>query len=159
ARCRRWRPRSPHCTVASGSRVERRHFDDPQGCSQGRYRIALHAGFPMSWHATLQLALQRDGARCVSHVRHEGPLRVLKTLYPEGDAIAHRVTVHPPGGIVGGDRLDITLDLQAHAHAVLTTPGATRFYRSDGAPAAQQVRATLADGARLEWLPLETLAH
>jgi urease accessory protein len=113
----------------------------------------------LSWHATLSLRLHRDGERCVSHAQHEGPLRVLKTLYPEGATIAHQVIVHPPGGIVGGDRLDITLDLQPQTHAVVTTPGATRFYRSDGAPAAQQVRAELGAGARLEWLPLETIAH
>jgi len=114
---------------------------------------------PAGWHAWLALRFVRDGARCIGHVQHEGPLRVLKTLYPEGDAIAHQVIVHPPGGIVGGDRLDVALSLEAGAHAVLTTPGATRFYRSDGREAAQHVHAEIADGARLEWLPLETIAH
>ena len=86
--------------------------------------------------------MQRDaGQRCLVHATHEGPLRVLKTLYPEGAAIAHQVLVHPPGGIVGGDRLEIKLDLQPLAHAVLTTPGATRFYRSAGAAGVQHVRA------------------
>ena len=111
------------------------------------------------WHARLALRFVRDGARCIGHAQHEGPLRVLKTLYPEGDAIAHQVIVHPPGGIVGGDRLEIDGDVQASAHAVLTTPGATRFYRSDGRDAAQHVHAQLGDDARLEWLPLESIAH
>jgi urease accessory protein len=114
---------------------------------------------PAAWHARLALRFARDGARCIGHVQHEGPLRVLKTLYPEGDAIAHQVIVHPPGGIVGGDRLEIALSLDSRSHAVLTTPGATRFYRSDGRDAAQQVHVVLEDGARLEWLPLETIAH
>ncbi len=113
----------------------------------------------MTWHARLELQLRRDGARCIAHARHEGPLRVLKSLYPEGDAICHQVLVHPPGGIVGGDRLDIVLSLGPGAHAVITTPGATRFYRSAGDTSLQQVRAELADAARLEWLPLEALAH
>jgi urease accessory protein len=114
----------------------------------------------MTWHATLQLAARRDdGGRCVVHSQHQGPLRVLKTLHPEDEAIAHQVIVHPPGGIVGGDRLEIALDLQPHAHLVITTPGATRFYRSDGAAGAQQVRARLHANARLEWLPLESIAH
>jgi urease accessory protein len=113
-----------------------------------------------TWHARLALAVRLDDhRRCVVFAAHEGPLRVLKTLYPEGDGIAHQVLVHPPGGIVGGDRLDITLDLQPHAHAVLTTPGATRFYRSAGGTGAQHVHATLGGGARLEWLPLESIAH
>ncbi|HSB24118.1 MAG TPA: urease accessory protein UreD [Burkholderiaceae bacterium] len=101
-----------------------------------------------------------DGSRrTVLHSRHEGPLRVLASLYPEAPSVCHNVIVHPPGGIVGGDRLEIALDLQPHAHALVTTPGATRFYRSAGDVGAQQVSATLAAGARLEWLPLESIAH
>jgi urease accessory protein len=114
----------------------------------------------LSWHARLELSARRDDAgRCTVHSKHEGPLRVLKTLYPEGGAIAHQVIVHPPGGIVGGDRLEVTLTLQPQTHAVLTTPGATRFYRSDGRGATQSVQARIGHGARLEWLPLETIVH
>lgn len=113
----------------------------------------------MSWAARLDLAVRRDGERCIAHATHEGPLRVLKSLYPEGNGICHQVVVHPPGGIVGGDQLRIALVLGADAHTVITTPGATRFYRSAGEPAAQQLQATLASGARLEWLPAETIAH
>jgi urease accessory protein len=114
----------------------------------------------MSWHARLELSARRDdAARCTVHAAHVGPLRVLKTLHPEGATIAHQVIVHPPGGIVGGDRLEIALELQPHAHMVITTPGATRFYRSDGAPGAQHVQARLHPNARLEWLPLESIAH
>ena len=112
-----------------------------------------------TWHARLELVVRADGQRCVVQASHVGPLRVLKTLYPEGPAIAHQVVVHPPGGIVGGDRLEIALDLQAHAHALVTTPGATRYYRSAGGLGTQQVHARLASGARLEWLPLESIAH
>jgi urease accessory protein len=112
------------------------------------------------WRARLDLAVRLDAEqRCLVHATHEGPLRVLKTLYPEGPSIAHQVLVHPPGGIVGGDRLDITLHLQPVAHAVITTPGATRFYRSAGAAGVQRVRTTVHEGARLEWLPLESIAH
>lgn len=113
----------------------------------------------MGWHGHLQLDYRRDGALTTSHDRHDGPLRVLQRLYPEGPGVCHHVLVHPPGGIVGGDRLDLQLHLGAASHALLTTPGATRFYRSDGAPALQTLAAQLDEGARLEWLPLETLAY
>ncbi len=114
----------------------------------------------MSWHAKLELTVRRDDAgRCSVFAEHVGPLRVLKTLWPEGAGIAHQVIVHPPGGIVGGDRLEIALELHPHAHTVITTPGATRFYRSDGADGAQHVEALLHAHARLEWLPLESIAH
>ena len=113
----------------------------------------------MSWRGSLALRYTRDGDRSVAHDRHEGPLRVLKALYPEGPGICHHVLVHPPGGIVGGDVLDIDVALDAGTHALITTPGATRFYRSRGAAAAQRATLRLADGARLEWLPLETIAY
>ncbi len=113
----------------------------------------------MSWHGHLALHYRRDGECTIAHDRHEGPLRVLQRLYPEGPAICHHVLVHPPGGIVGGDELDIEARLDAGTHVVITTPGATRFYRSSGAAAAQRATLQLAAGARLEWLPLETIAY
>ena len=113
----------------------------------------------MTWHASLQLAYTREDTRCVAHYRHEGPLRILQSLYPEGDGICHNVLVHPPGGLVGGDTLDITLTVGAGAHGLVTTPGATRFYRSSGEPARQLLHARIESGARLEWLPLEALAY
>jgi urease accessory protein len=113
----------------------------------------------MTWHASLQLDYTRHDARSVAHYLHEGPLRILQSLYPEGDAICHNVLVHPPGGLVGGDTLDIRLTVGAGAHGLVTTPGATRFYRSTGAMARQLLHARLDEGARLEWLPLEALAY
>ncbi len=113
----------------------------------------------MTWHASLQLNYTRAGARSVAHYRHDGPLRILHSLYPEGDAICHNVLVHPPGGLVGGDTLAIRVDVGPGAHGLLTTPGATRFYKSAAEPALQRLQARLASGARLEWLPLEALAY
>jgi urease accessory protein len=113
----------------------------------------------VSWHGRLTLHYRRDGERTIAHDRHEGPLRVLQRLYPEGPAICHHVLVHPPGGIVGGDVLEIEATLEAGTHALITTPGATRFYRSSGTDASQQAVLHVAQGARLEWLPLETIAY
>lgn len=111
------------------------------------------------WRAELQLAYRRRGARTVAQDSHCGPLRVLQPLYPEGEGICHHVLVHPPGGLVGGDELHVHARLQADSHALLTTPGATRFYRSEGAPALQHTRLQLEAGARVEWLPMESIAY
>lgn len=113
----------------------------------------------MGWQAKLTLDYSVEAQRCVARHVHEGPLRVLKALYPEGDRVCHHVLVHPPSGLVGGDELQINLHLQAGAHALITTPGATRFYGSDGLTAKQQVQAHVAQDATLEWLPLEALAY
>ena len=115
----------------------------------------------MSWRGRLDLTYRRDedARRTLVHDQHDGPLRILKSLYPESPQVCHSVLVHPPGGIVGGDVLEIDATLAPNTHALITTPGATRFYRSLAEPALQQVTARIADGARLEWLPLETLAY
>ena len=113
----------------------------------------------MTWHAKLDIDYQVESARTVARHQHTGPLRVLQSLYPEGDAICHNVLVHPPGGLVGGDTLDISVTASGNAHGLITTPGATRFYRSAGEPAVQHTRIKLSDQARLEWLPLEAIAY
>ena len=113
----------------------------------------------MSWHAQLDIAYHLEQQRSVVRHHHDGPLRVLQSLYPEGDAICHNVLVHPPGGLVGGDTLDMTIAANGAAHGLITTPGATRFYRSLGEPAVQRTRIQLTDQARLEWLPLEAIAY
>jgi len=113
----------------------------------------------MSWHGHLSLRYRRDQDRTTALDRHEGPLRVLQRLYPEGPGICHHVLVHPPGGIVGGDVLEVDAHLAEGTHALVTTAGATRFYRSAGPLARQAVTARLDAGARLEWLPLETIAY
>ena len=114
----------------------------------------------MPWHARLQLDYTAEhNARTVARYEHNGPLRILQSLYPEGDAICHNVLVHPPGGLVGGDTLDIRVQVAPGAHALVTTPGATRFYKTNGAPATQRTHLQLDAGARLEWLPLEAIAY
>ena len=113
----------------------------------------------MTWHASLHLQYTRNDNKTVAHFQHEGPLRILQSLYPEGDAVCHNVLVHPPGGLVGGDTLEIQVSVKENCHALVTTPGATRFYKSLGDPARQTVKARLEEGARLEWLPLEALAY
>lgn len=113
----------------------------------------------MGWHGHLQIDYRRDGERTTALDRHSGPLRVLRRLYPEGPGICHHVLVHPPGGIVGGDVLAFDARLGAGSHALITTPGAARFYRSAGETAAQHSHLRLAAGARLEWLPMESIAH
>ena len=113
----------------------------------------------MTWHGSLLLRYRVSDERTLVHDKHDGPLRVLKSLHPEGPGVCHSVLVHPPGGIVGGDTLAIDLALEPGAHAFVTTPGATRFYRSTGAVASQTLTVHAETGARLEWLPLETIAY
>ena len=113
----------------------------------------------MTWLARLDLDYTLEAERSVARYLHQGPLRILQSLYPEGDAVCHNVLVHPPSGLVGGDTLDMHVSVGEGAHGLVTTPGATRFYRSEAGLATQQVHARVESGARLEWLPLEAIAY
>lgn len=113
----------------------------------------------MTWDARLNLRYQSQGDRTLAHFEHSGPLRILQSLYPEGTGVCHNVLIHPPGGLVGGDSLELNVRVAPHAHGLITTPGATRFYASEGEAAAQRTRLHLEPGARLEWLPLESLCY
>ncbi len=109
------------------------------------------------WRASLELGFAAAGARTVlRHSRHRGPLRVQRPFYPEGD-LAHVYVLHPPGGVVGGDRLDLSLDVGSGARVLCTTPGSGKFYRSAGDEAGLELRLHVAAGASLEWLPQENI--
>ncbi len=129
------------------------------GVSQVSEVRAADASGRSTWHASLQLDYTLESNRSVARYLHQGPLRILQSLYPEGDAVCHNVLVHPPSGLVGGDTLDIQVTVATGAHGLVTTPGATRFYRSEAGLAKQQVHARVESGARLEWLPLEAIAY
>jgi urease accessory protein len=106
----------------------------------------------------LALGFERRGTRTVLATRrHDGPLVVQKALYPEGDAPCHAIVVHPPAGIAGGDDLSIEVRAGEASEALLTTPGAGKWYRSAGPWARQRVSLHAGRGSALEWLPQETI--
>lgn len=117
---------------------------------------------PTRWPARLALDFRSDppqgqgSPRTLLTNQHLGPLRIQKALYPEGQECCHAIVVHPPGGIAGGDCLRIDLNVAPAAHAVITTPGAAKWYGSaQGQLAQQQIEMNL--GGDLEWLPQESI--
>lgn len=110
------------------------------------------------WAASLALDYECRGARTVLTRRQQhGPLTVQRPFYPEGDAVCHTYVLHPPAGIVGGDTLSLACNLGAGSHALITTPGATRWYFSHGQRARLVQTLSVDAGATLEWLPQESL--
>lgn len=111
------------------------------------------------WHAALQLRYAfRDGSTVPVLRKHHGPLRVQKHFHPEGPSLCQHILVHPPGGIAGGDRLSIDVELEKNAQVLLTSPGAAKWYRGDR-DAHMGLAIRVAAGAALEWLPLETIFY
>lgn len=123
--------------------------------------LITHTGnFVPGWKARLDIELTRKlGKTCISHVEHEGPLRIQRPFYPEGKEICHVYLLHPPGGMVTGDALNVCASLENGAHALFTTPSAGKIYRGNGSAhkQQQQVSLTLKQDSILEWLPQETI--
>lgn len=111
------------------------------------------------WLARLELNFRRLGARTVvDRGMSLGPLAVQRP-FREPDGGSHVYLLHPPGGLVAGDRLHLSFRLQDGAQALVTAPGATKVYRSGGSGwAHMSLQARLEGRAVLEWLPLETIA-
>lgn len=116
---------------------------------------AAQATAAAGWPAELALEIAPRAGRSICSARHRGPLRVQKALYPEGAALCHAIVLHPPGGIAGGDALTLDLRVAAGAQALLTTPGATKWYKANGRPSTQRLRFAI-DG-QCEWLPQEAI--
>lgn len=113
-----------------------------------------------AWRAQLSLGLELRGDKtALIDNRHYGPLRVQRPFYPETKDCCHIYLLHPPGGIVVGDLLEISIGLGEGTGALVTTPSAGKIYGVQGASTVQQQKVNLqvAAGACLEWLPQETI--
>jgi len=101
------------------------------------------------WQAELALRFAPRGDRTALVARRQrGPLTVQRPFYPEPQGICHTYVLHPPAGIVGGDDLRMTFDLETGAQALVTTPAATRWYFSKGIEARPSPTARRSNGCR-----------
>lgn len=111
------------------------------------------------WQAQLDLEFGVSQQKTVlSQRRHKGPLTIQRPFYPEGE-VCHLYILHPPGGVVAGDSLALNIVAKTNTAALITTPAANKFYRSDGAIARQIVNIKVAAGATFEWVPQETIMY
>lgn len=110
---------------------------------------------------------QRAFGRGRLTVRAEGGRTRLDRLYQEGSAKLRlprargagleAVMINSAGGMTGGDRFAWAVEVGAGAHAVLTTQACERVYRASADVAKVEVSLALGAGARLDWLPQETI--
>lgn len=124
---------------------------------------ALTDGTRTGWHAKLDLEFEArllsGTARTVlARRKHEGPLCVQRPFHPDADGTCHVYVLHPPGGVAGSDVLELNVAVHPGARALLTTPAATKLYRSGGETSRVEQRLRVHSGALLRWLPQETIA-
>ena len=106
-------------------------YEKLSGASSSVNKASAFKGLKNKWLASLflEFAIKSNVSQLVKTSRR-GPLNVQKAFYPEGKDCAHVYLLHPPAGIVSGDELNIEVCIQDSAHALITTPGANRFYRA-----------------------------
>lgn len=121
--------------------------------------MSLAVAVQSGWEATLKLhfALNDDSETILASRLHKGPLVVQKALYPEGKAVCHVMLLHPPGGVAGGDSLSVNVTTAQGSHALMTTPGAGKWYKSNGRLATQLLQFRVKKSSVFEWLPQEAI--
>ncbi len=114
---------------------------------------------PQPWSGNLELEFtKKDLSTQLTHCYALAPWKIQRSLYPEGEEVCHCILLHTAGGIVGGDRLSATIQLQPHTQVLLTTASASKIYRSTGAESHQITQIRIEEGASLEWFPQGTIA-
>ena len=110
------------------------------------------------WIAQLDLQFSKSKSRTfLSKRKHIGPLVIQRPFYPEGD-LCHLYLLHPPGGVVGGDQLLVTVKTDSNSCALITTPGATKIYRTlEKKKSIISQNFSIDNNSSLEWLPMETI--
>jgi urease accessory protein len=116
-----------------------------------------------------ELSAQRVDARATLAVRRvEGRSRI-ERLYQEGAAKIRMpevqgdpleaILINTAGGLTGGDRIAWEIEVAGQASVTVTTQACEKLYRSRSGEARADVRLKAADGARIAWLPQETIAY
>lgn len=107
----------------------------------------------------LRLQFERRGERTIlNQSRFTLPLQALTPAAIE-DGTAYLMLLNPTGGVLGGDHLVTEIIQGRDTHVCLTTPSATRIYRTSKQPAILETVIQLYEGATLEYLPDHVIPH
>ena len=107
----------------------------------------------------LRLRFARSGERTIlAQSRFSLPLQVLTPL-TLADGASYLMLLNPTGGVLGGDHLATEIVQEAGTHVCLTTPSATRIYRTNEKPAIIETTIRLEEGATLEYFPDHVIPH
>jgi urease accessory protein len=74
------------------------------------------------------------------------------------DPVEEAVLINTAGGVAGGDRLECNVTALGAASIAVTSQAAEKVYRALQEPAIITTKLKVCDGAKLAWLPQETIA-
>lgn len=126
-------------------------------CQVGHWQGDLYLQFAQSGAANSVVA-GVEAKTVLKTRRHTGPYTVQRPFYPEGNT-CHAILLHPPGGLVEGDVLNLRVDCEENTHSVIVTPSAGKVYECSEHAAAQRQILNVADGGKLEWFPQEMILY
>jgi urease accessory protein len=107
----------------------------------------------------LKLRFARCGGNTIlAQSRFSLPLQALAPL-TLADGSSYLMLLNPTGGVLGGDRLVTEIDLEPGTHVCLSTPSATRVYRTVGEPAILDTVIRVGEGGTLEYFPDHVIPH
>ncbi len=112
-------------------------------------------------------ALQRAIGKVEAHFSRRDDGTYLADLHQAGsaklrlprrrDGIAEAILINTAGGLAGGDQLSVGVDADPGTRVIITTQASERAYRSVAGPARVDTHIEVGAGARLDWLPQETI--
>jgi urease accessory protein len=105
---------------------------------------------------TIRLGFARvDGRTALRELHQAGAARV---RFPRvHDDTPEAVLLNTAGGLTGGDRISIDVNMETDCHATITSAAAEKVYRSLGDPTVIDIGLRLDAGARCHWLPQPTI--
>ncbi|MGY8998949.1 MAG: urease accessory protein UreD [Rhodospirillales bacterium] len=107
-------------------------------------------------NARLSFVVDADGLTQLGDLYQRDPQRILFPNAPKGDII-QAVVVTTSGGLVGGDKISVTIKVGENAKALVTAQAAEKIYRSTGADVEINVSLIAESGSWFEFLPQETI--
>ncbi len=115
-------------------------------------------GSSLSGHLDLRCDLRADGVPYISRQAVRAPIHLSKS-HVDQSALVQSI-VNPTAGFFDGDRLAMNVEVGRGAKLVLSTPSASRVYRTrSGAAAENQQSFHVEEGAFLEWIPEPFIPH
>ena len=123
------------------------------------WRIVLSSNAPNAAEPAAAMQRSRGGLRVgigapsrLTDLFQDGAMRARLPRALPG-APLEVVVINTAGGMTGGDRYEIAIDVEAGAVGTLVGQACEKLYRSSGGDAVLDVRLRIAEGGQLHWLP------